>query len=965
MPNFTLNSPYFYQPSTDAYVVCLWHVYASSGNKVEITWLEVDTPSNWLYLYDYPSYTNYIISYLRGDFDDDISPVVSSHGGWTIQHYDSYSGNNGRGFLARFSQRDTQYYSSSASCGGTIPLTQSSPNATFSTPYYYQTSLANVVMDCWWYISSPSGKQVHLTVLDMLTGINEKIEIYDYPTSSPSSYRVSELSGQLKSPVNVVSSRGGVTVEYDDFGSANNGPGFLFEAKIIDELPSDISGSCGGEIHLSTSIPRVSITTPLYYQGSSANVLIDCWWYVTSPSGKEVELSVHDMHTKNEYVRIFDHKSDIYMYSQNQISHLRGNVSDSTVVSTRGGFSIEFDDTSSTGNGRGFAMDVALTDELSWDSEGIDSCGQTVHLDDSSPSISFQTPTYPVEVANDDYTCFWYFTCPYGYRISLLFNDFDTFSGSRLYVYDNDYFYSTNLLAAISASSLPGTAPIQSSSNRLTLHYDDADWSDITNQRGIKANAYIIPLEDPAWDNMEPMSSCGSAIKLTDQDSSIQLSTPDYPYVSGNYYACSWFIQCPSQTAVRIDFNDFGIDSSGYIRVHDGPNTAYSVIQHSTGSNTPSSTVSSSNTMTVYYSNNFGTSGKGASFGISCVFEVDVECDSSSMTVYLDRRLLANGTQSEDIHFENVHDDGCTGRDHNNNQIVLYTRYNRCSTRLKETDTKIIYSNMVTYHTPRPILGTVITRENILKIPVACELDRHRLLGDSFVPKTGEIVFNETGYGDFSLRLDRYADATFDEFADDNEGEIILGEHLYFAVNLTSVAGLSVFIENCWATPSYYPNDQKSYNFLTNGCPDDPTMAMLHSSDPSFAKFVIDAFTFIDENPQVFLHCEVLVCNDEPLSRCAQGCQSRFRRGSRHTRGTSSTPHLISNGPLSTVHSSLTAESHDDAVVSAESGVLIGLFACITCLIVAMVAVVLYMMPKRRMLQHKYHLVNDSNEDDE
>ena len=86
-------------------------------------------------------------------------------------------------------------------------------------------------MDCWWYITSPSGKQVQLTVLDLETSSSERIEIYDHPTSTI--YQVSYLSGRLESPATVLSSRGGVTVHYDDSSLGYNGPGLLFEARIL------------------------------------------------------------------------------------------------------------------------------------------------------------------------------------------------------------------------------------------------------------------------------------------------------------------------------------------------------------------------------------------------------------------------------------------------------------------------------------------------------------------------------------------------------------------------------------------------------------------------------------------------------------------------------------------------------------------------------------------------------------
>ena len=67
------------------------------------------------------------------------------------------------------------------------------------------------------------------------------------------------------------------------------------------------------------------------------------------------------------------------------------------------------------------------------------------------------------------------------------------------------------------------------------------------------------------------------------------------------------------------------------------------------------------------------------------------------------------------------------------------------------------------------------------------------------------------------MSLERYPDQTFDQAVTDNEAEVELGEPLYFAVNLRSIASMIVFIENCWATPSTYPYDAKTYSFLENG----------------------------------------------------------------------------------------------------------------------------------------------------
>ncbi|XP_072172634.1 ZP domain-containing protein-like [Diadema setosum] len=275
--------------------------------------------------------------------------------------------------------------------------------------------------------------------------------------------------------------------------------------------------------------------------------------------------------------------------------------------------------------------------------------------------------------------------------------------------------------------------------------------------------------------------------------------------------------------------------------------------------------------------------------------DTQVICTSFSMTVFIDKSLLSDDS-ANNVHFE---DETCGSFDYDPEYVALNTSYDMCRTKMMVTDDKIIYSNVVTYYSAQAINGTDITRDKNLQVSVQCELDRRQLLEENYLTVTGVISYREAGFGNFSLSLARYRDDSFDSPIVDDQSEVELGDPLYFAVELLSVRGLAVFIENCWATPTPYPNSHKRYAFLTDGCEEDPTLEIIDHSDPSFQPFIIEAFTFIKENPEVFIHCQVLVCdNEDPTSRCVQGCQSRNRRSVRQPRGTKSAPHLISNGPL-------------------------------------------------------------------
>ena len=85
-----------------------------------------------------------------------------------------------------------------------------------------------------------------------------------------------------------------------------------------------------------------------------------------------------------------------------------------------------------------------------------------------------------------------------------------------------------------------------------------------------------------------------------------------------------------------------------------------------------------------------------------------------------------------------------------------------------------------------------------------------------------------------------------------------------------------------------------------------------------FSWLTIKTVTFDRLIIQVYLHCDVLVCDTDPASRCSQGCVTRAKRSAAgQPRGSSSKPHTISNGPMSdqaAAGSSSMGELHSERV---------------------------------------------------
>ena len=74
------------------------------------------------------------------------------------------------------------------------------------------------------------------------------------------------------------------------------------------------------------------------------------------------------------------------------------------------------------------------------------------------------------------------------------------------------------------------------------------------------------------------------------------------------------------------------------------------------------------------------------------------------------------------------------------------------------------------------------------------------------------------GFGNFTFetnmfQTDKYI-SKFTEFP----VKVKLGESIYLQVQLKSNAtGLSMLLENCWATPTPNENDSRSYSLITDG----------------------------------------------------------------------------------------------------------------------------------------------------
>ncbi|XP_041462794.1 uncharacterized protein LOC121413881 isoform X1 [Lytechinus variegatus] len=263
----------------------------------------------------------------------------------------------GRGFTAEARLAGGNSSNIDGFCGGTVSLSESLPSATITTPLYGLTSQFGLHLECTMHITSTPGTQVQLTFIDFETTASEGLAIYDQPLSTYN--KIAYFSGKLDVRTTVSSSRGGLTLTYQDDSDLYNGQGYLSEASLLDIQPISLERACGGYVALNKNVlPRMTITSPLYGTSSPSNVTISCWWFFSNIlRDRQIEVVLKNVGISgDERINVYDHPStQSYL-----IASLSGPSADSIFTSTRYGLSIYLEDISPGANGGGFIIDARL-----------------------------------------------------------------------------------------------------------------------------------------------------------------------------------------------------------------------------------------------------------------------------------------------------------------------------------------------------------------------------------------------------------------------------------------------------------------------------------------------------------------------------------------------------------------------------------------------------------------------------
>uniref|UniRef100_A0A3Q2ZAC6 Uncharacterized LOC109519237 n=1 Tax=Hippocampus comes TaxID=109280 RepID=A0A3Q2ZAC6_HIPCM len=230
-----------------------------------------------------------------------------------------------------------------------------------------------------------------------------------------------------------------------------------------------------------------------------------------------------------------------------------------------------------------------------------------------------------------------------------------------------------------------------------------------------------------------------------------------------------------------------------------------------------------------------------------------------------------------------LNDERCKGVIDNETHMVKFnfSRDTTCGAVIKvctpANNTKISYQNIIA----TPNISTVVTRSNKLLMDFSCHFDQPDLEGMAIRMIDSPVIKHFTsGEWNYTLTMAAYTDPDRTRLVELSSG-IRLNQKIWVEIKAYGLGGsaISLVTESCWATNQSASNGSLRYDLIIAGCPNpaDETIQIEGNGEGTSNYFSFNAFKFLDNNNEMFLHCRVELCVQQGDS-CIRMCNHAGRR---------------------------------------------------------------------------------------
>ncbi|KAG8558186.1 hypothetical protein GDO81_016895 [Engystomops pustulosus] len=253
----------------------------------------------------------------------------------------------------------------------------------------------------------------------------------------------------------------------------------------------------------------------------------------------------------------------------------------------------------------------------------------------------------------------------------------------------------------------------------------------------------------------------------------------------------------------------------------------------------------------------------------------DLVCEPSRIILSYSKCMLESmGYDTSSIHLK---DRTCTGIIVRENKsyirFEILPRSGYCGAELKVGKTHMTYINSV--YLSQRVDNNIQRNQAVVNFSCSYPLNMEVSLWTAINPFVSSLNFSIGGTGLYVAKMALYQDSSYSRPYEGSDVWLSTDSMLYVGVMVEEIqeSYLVLLMKNCYATPTSNSEHPVKYYIIKDNCPNrnDPSISVQQNGVSLHGRVSIQVFRFLRGYDQVYLHCQIRLC-DTSTGSCIPNC---------------------------------------------------------------------------------------------
>ncbi|XP_073502248.1 uromodulin-like [Phyllobates terribilis] len=253
----------------------------------------------------------------------------------------------------------------------------------------------------------------------------------------------------------------------------------------------------------------------------------------------------------------------------------------------------------------------------------------------------------------------------------------------------------------------------------------------------------------------------------------------------------------------------------------------------------------------------------------------DLVCGPSKIKLSYSKCMLeAMGYDTSSVYLKDRKCTGFIGReDKSYIQIDMLPKKGYCGAELKINKTHFTYANSI--YLSQILDGAIQRNQAIVNFSCSYPLNMDISLWTAINPFVSSVNLSIGGTGLYAAKMALYQDDAFSRPYEGPDVWLSTDSMMYVGVIVDEIQEFSfaLVLKNCYATPTSDSGHPIKYYIIKDNCANrnDPSISVKQNGLSLHGQFSLQVFSFIGNLDQVYLHCQIKLC-DTSAGSCVPKC---------------------------------------------------------------------------------------------